>query len=266
MEDTNWLKQAKDKPLFPDLLWSRPENKRQAGKLLIIGGNKHGFAAPAAAYAAAEKAGIGSCRVLLPEGLRRTVGTLLEADFAPANPSGSFAKASLASFLENAAWADGVLLAGNLGRNSETAIVLDSFVNKFKGPLVVADDGLDYFTSAGSAVLGREHTSLVINLGRLQKLTKNNYPDVVIRYQDNLSELVKKLADLSQVSNNNFITRHQDHLVAASNGHVSSSPWQEDIKWQIELPAYASVWLIQQPARAFEALTSAASLYVSASS
>lgn len=257
MENTNWLKQTKDKPLFPDLLWSRPENKRQAGKLLIIGGNKYSFSVPAVAYNAALKAGVGSCRALLPESLRRTVGTLLEADFAPSNPSGSFAKNALGSFLENDNWADGTLLAGNLGRNSETAIVLESFVSKYPGPLVVAEDALDYFINPGSTILDRENTTLVLNLGKLQKLAKTNFPDVVIRHQDSLAEMVRKLSDWSQTSKASFITRHADHLIAAADGKVSTTPWPEDQKWQVELPAYVSVWLIQNPNKNFEALTTA---------
>jgi len=255
MENTNWLKQTRDTPLFPDLLWSRPENKRHAGKLLIVGGNKHGFAAPAAAYSAAEKAGVGSGRVLLPESLRRTVGSLLEADFAPSNISGSFAKSSLAIFLEHAAWADGVLLSGNLGRNSETAVVLDSFVQKYQAILVVADDALDYFINAGSQILARPDTVLVINLGKLQKLAKNN--GLVLRHQDSLAELVRKLNDWSQVSKASFITRHENQLVVATAGRVSTTPWNEDSKWQIELAAYAIVWIVQNPSKPFEALTAA---------
>src|SRR5689334_2117479 len=101
MDDTYWLKQTSEQPLFPDLLWARPENKRHAGKLLIVGGNKFGFAAPGTAYAAAVKAGVGSCRVLLPEALRRIVGdSLPEAVFAPSNISGSFRQSALAELLE----------------------------------------------------------------------------------------------------------------------------------------------------------------------
>jgi NAD(P)H-hydrate repair Nnr-like enzyme with NAD(P)H-hydrate dehydratase domain len=66
MENTNWLKQTSDKPVFPDLLWSRPENRKYAGKLLIIGGNKHGVAAPGIAFSAAQKAGF-YCRSLQKE-------------------------------------------------------------------------------------------------------------------------------------------------------------------------------------------------------
>ncbi|HXY18323.1 MAG TPA: hypothetical protein VEH48_02805, partial [Candidatus Nitrosopolaris sp.] len=134
MEDTNWLRQTPDKPLFPDLLWSRPENKRQRGKLLIVGGNSHGFAAPASAFAAAGTAGIGAARVLLPDATQKTIGTgFTDAVFAPSTPSGSFSRQALAELLENAGWADGVLLAGDFGRNSETAILLESFLDKYKG-------------------------------------------------------------------------------------------------------------------------------------
>src|SRR5471030_2483183 len=107
MENTNWLRQIPDKPLFPDLLWSRPENKRQAGKLLIVGGNVDGFAAPAAAFSAATKAGIGTSRVLLPDSTRKVLGkSFAEAEFCPSTPSGSFSRQALAQLLENAEWAD----------------------------------------------------------------------------------------------------------------------------------------------------------------
>jgi len=144
--DTNWLKQAPNKPLFEDILWSRPQNKRQAGKLLIIGGSVHGFSAPAGAYGAAEKAGIGSIRVILPDATKRMLGKLfLEAEFAPSTTSGSFSRQALAQLLDTADWTDGVLLAGDFGRNSETAILLEAFVKKYRGPLSITHDGIDYF-------------------------------------------------------------------------------------------------------------------------
>ena len=38
-----WQKQTPEKPLFPDIEWAKPEQKSQAGRLGIIGGNKLGF-------------------------------------------------------------------------------------------------------------------------------------------------------------------------------------------------------------------------------
>ena len=131
MKPEYWLTQTKDKPLFPELEWSRPENRSAAGKLLIIGGNAHGFAAPAEAYAVATKAGIGTARVLLPDAVRKIVGRLWEnGEFAPSTPSGSFGQKALDEFLLQGSWADAVLFAGDLGRNSETAILLEKSLQK----------------------------------------------------------------------------------------------------------------------------------------
>jgi len=262
MENTNWLKQTADKPLFPDLLWSRPENKRQAGKLLIVGGSVDGFAAPATAFAAATKAGIGTVRVLLPDSTKKILGkSFAEAEFTPSTPSGSFSRQALAQLLENAEWADGVLLAGDFGRNSETAILLDSFLDKYKGQVTVAQDSLDYFLGSTSKLLNRPETLTIINLGKLQKLAKNNRPSTPVLHSMNLHELVTVLVDWTNGIPGSFITKNADNLVAASGGKVSTTPQAEESNWQVELAAYASVWLLQQPQKPFEAMTSSACEY-----
>ena len=84
----NWLIQKTNQPIFSDLLWSKPENRIHAGKLLVIGGNKHLVAAPAVAYTSAQKSGIGTSRVILPYATRRMVGKIFpEAEFATSTPS-----------------------------------------------------------------------------------------------------------------------------------------------------------------------------------
>lgn len=253
METTNWLKQT-DTPLFPDLLWSRPENRRQAGKLLIIGGNSHGFAAPVSAYNTASKAGIGTARVILPNILQKALGTsFAEAEFAPSTPSGSLARRALDTLLENASWSDGALLAGDFGRNSETAILLSSFLEKYTGPVIVAQDALDYFLNANSPLLNRPSTLSVINMGKLQKLGKANHSQKAIRHAMSLHELVNLLAEWKA----NIITKHADNLVATAQERVSTTPANEESNWQIELAAYASVWWLQQPQKPFEATSTA---------
>ena len=60
-------------PLFPDVEWSRPEQRTMRGRLGIIGGNKLGFAGVAEAYTTALQAGAGEVRVLLPDILKKTM-------------------------------------------------------------------------------------------------------------------------------------------------------------------------------------------------
>ena len=257
MADTYWLKQTTN-PLFPDLLWSRPENKRQAGKLLVVGGNSHGFAAPATAYGAAQKAGIGSSRVLLPDKLQKTLSRLMpEAEFAPSTLSGSLSKKALAQLLDSAQWADGVLLAGDFGRNSETAILLDSFTNKHEGQISIAQDGLDYFLGPNSPLIDRADTLGVINLGKLQRLAKNNRPATPVLHSMMLAELVEILHDWTTGNPGQIITKHADHFIVASGGQVSTTVATQESNWQIESAAYASVWWLQNPKKPFEAMTTA---------
>lgn len=255
-----WHKQE-DTPLFPDLLWSRPENRQHAGKLLVVGGHAHGFAAPAEAFAAAEKAGVGAARVLLPDHLRRQLvklqGPSLSMDFAPSTPSGSFASKSLAELLDAGAWADGVLLAGDFGRNSETAIVLEKLVSKFPGTLVITKDAMDYFTSNSLVVLNRPNTCLVLTIAQLQKLATNAKFTTAITFGMDLLQLVDVLHEFTQQFQASIIVKHLENIFVAVNGQVSTTKTTTDIEdsWRVSTAAHASVWLLQNPAKPFEALT-----------
>ena len=96
MKPSYWQSQTADAPLFPDIEWSKPEQRSQAGKLLIIGGNKLGFVAVASAYETATKAGIGESRVALPDVLKKAIDPgAFDTVYAASNPSGGFSKEAL---------------------------------------------------------------------------------------------------------------------------------------------------------------------------
>lgn len=255
MENTNWLKQGKE-PLFPDLLWSRPENKANAGKLLVVGGNLHGFSSVAEAFSAAEIAGIGTARVLLPDKLEKTLSKVFpEADFAPSTPVGSFARTVLAKLVEESEWADGVLLTGDFSKNSETSILLESFLEKYKGQATLVGDSLDYFLKSSFNLLNRQKTAILADFSRLQALAKHYQPNPPLAHDMGLYELIKALARWSSEVSASLITDHQGSLVVASGGKVSTTP-VKTVRFP-ELSAYISVWWLQNPSLAFEALTSA---------
>ncbi len=240
--------QTTENPLFPDLLWSRPENRAQAGKLLIIGGNLHEIANISQAASLAYKAGAGTVKTLVPDALRKMIGNAENVYFAASNPSGSFAKESLAEWLELANWADMVLLAGDFGRNSETAIVLESFLEKHSGPLTVCRDTINLLPK--SNVFNRENTLIIATQPQLQKLVA---PEGVLINND---WPIQKLADcLSELSvGRKFITWQHKHLFVAAHTKVSITPYNEET-WRLRTSCYASVWLMQFPEQPFEALT-----------
>jgi ADP-dependent NAD(P)H-hydrate dehydratase / NAD(P)H-hydrate epimerase len=259
MDRTYWLKQTAEQPLFPDLLWSRPENRNQAGKLLIVGGNIHGFAAAAEAHTAATAAGIGTARVLLPDSLQKTVGKVFIAgEYAPSTPSGSFSRKALAEVLAMGEWADAVLLAGDFGRNSETAVVLEQLLGKYKGQLTLTKDAADYFTKTPEPLLKRTNTLLVLSFAQLQKLAAGARSTTAFTFNMDFLRLVEMLHDFTNQYSAAIIVKHLDTIFVAVNGQVSTTKLAvEQPVWRVKTAAAASVWWLQNPAKVFESLTAA---------
>jgi NAD(P)H-hydrate repair Nnr-like enzyme with NAD(P)H-hydrate dehydratase domain len=259
MDRPYWQKQAAGQPLFPDMLWSRPQNRNQAGKLLVVGGNVHGFAAAGEAYAAAADAGIGTARVLLPDSLQKTVGKVFAAgEYAPSTPSGSFSRQALAELLELGRWADGILMAGDFGRNSETAIVLEQLAAKYAGQLTLAKDAVDYFIKTPVALLQRKNTLLVLSFAQLQKLATGARFAKAFTFNMDFLRLVEALHDFTKQYQTAVIVKHLQTIFVAANGQVSTTklPTDQPI-WRVKTAAPASVWWLQNPSKVFESLTAA---------
>lgn len=255
MQDDSWQKQGTE-PLFKNLIWDKPENKSQAGKLLIIGGNKFSFSVPAMAYQYANDAGVGAAKVLLPNSLQKYVGKQLsDGEFAPSNKSGSFSTEALSSWLDLADWADGVLLSGDFGRNSETAILLDKFIDKYAGALVVGNNTLDNFIAKPHDLLQRSQTTIILTFEDFQKLNKNLQQTQAITSKMPINNFALQLQELSQKHSSSFIVNFENTVFVAEDGQISSTKVKElDL---IKLSSWAAVWLIQNPENPFEALTTA---------
>lgn len=254
-----WHKQL-DEPLYSDLAWSRPENRLQAGKLLIIGGNGHGFNVPAQAFTAATQAGVGTARVLMPDSVAKQLAKFpkpnLDIEFAPSTPSGSFAQKALNDFLSLSDWADGVLLAGNLGHNSETAVLLEKYVAKHHGVLMLCEDAVDYFVQAPNSIVKRDDTCLVVTIAQLQKLGLSLKFQKVFKFDTNILELVEQLHELTEQFKLSIILKHLGVIYVASSGQVSTTKQESDFdSWRIESASKAIVWWIQNNQRSFEAIT-----------
>lgn len=257
MDRPYWQRQNPSEPLFADLLWSRPETRVHAGKLLIVGGHAHGFAAPAEAYAAAQKAGVGTARVLLPISLQKNVSRLFpEAEYAPATPSGSFAQQALGELLPMAHWADGILFAGDLGRNSETAILIESFLHKHPGQITLTNDAVDYAITQPGLVADRENTLLVLGFSQLQKLASGLRFTTAFTSDMDMLRTVDGLHELTTQHPISIITKHLDTLIVATGGQVSTTGCNPDERvWRTKTAAGASVWWLQNPTKGFAALT-----------
>lgn len=252
-----WQRQTPGNPLFPDMEWSRPQTATTAGKLLIVGGNAHGFAAPANAFQAASTAGIGTARMLLPDSLRKVVGnTFTAGELAPSTPSGSFSQKALGELLMMAQWADGVLLAGDFGRNSETAILLEKFLEKFPGQVTLTQDAVDYVVQAPQIVTERANTTLVLSFAQLQKLAVSAKFTTAFTFDMDFLRLVETLHTFTERFALQIVVKHLDTIFVAVDGKVSTTKVAADMKiWRVRTAASTCVWWLQNPSKPFEALT-----------
>lgn len=258
MDFSFWQKQNPDKPLFPDIEWEKPEQKSLSGKLLIIGGNSGGFAAVAQAYTDAIAAGIGECRVALPDSLKKSVGTdKIDCTFTPANPSGGISKDGLDQLKAAVAWADCVLYIGDAGRNSETAIVYDHLLINFANKInVVTRDAADLTKNHLPTLLNQPSAVLVLTLAQVQKLFQSVYYPKTVLFSMNIANLAEALHKFSTTYKATIVVFHQDQMLVAQNGQVTSTPYENPLKiWRGTVAANAAVYATQHPKKLLQAIT-----------
>lgn len=252
-----WQPQDSAKPLFPDIEWNKPEQRSQAGKLGIIGGNKLGFVAVGDAYTIALDAGVGSVRVLLPDVLRKTIpAAITDAHFGATNPSGGLSRDAAPDMLALGQWASGILMIGDAGRNSETAILYDDFVKDYSGQLTITRDAFDLFKQTLDTLVDRENTTLVLSFAQLQTLFKNVYYPKILTFSMQLQQLVEALHKFTITYPITIVTFHQNQLIVASAGQVTTTPWENPMAiWKGSVATRAACYWLWTPTKPLESIT-----------
>lgn len=258
MDFEYWKRQSPDTPLFPDIAWQKPEQKSLAGKLLIIGGNAHGFAAVAQSYQDAIAAGAGECRVILPDALKKTIQqSAFDCVFVPTNASGGITKESFNQLSAAAIWADMLLFIGDAGRNSETAVVYEQLLRTMPDkPAVITRDAIDLLKSITGDLLGRDNTILIVTFAQLQKVFQAVYYPRTLLFSMQLSHVVDALHKFTFTYPATVVTFHQNHIIVAKNGQVSTTPWDNPMLiWRGSVAAKAATYAMHNHAQIFKAIT-----------
>jgi hypothetical protein len=250
-----WQKQTAEAPLFPDIEWSKPEQRAYAGRLGIIGGNKLGFAGAAEAYSVALKAGAGEAKVLLPDVLKKSLPrTLTEAQFAPSNISGSLSREAIGDMQALASWSTGVLLVGDAGRSSETAIVYDDFLRSYQGHLTLTRDAIDLVKLSFSELLERGDVLFVASFAQVQKLFQSVYYPKMLTFSMQLAQLVEALHKFTITHPATIATLHKEHIVLAHDGTVITMPFESPLQiWRGVTAAKMATYWLWTPTKPLEA-------------
>jgi len=244
MDYNFWRKQDEQNILFPDFEWKRPENKNQAGNLLIIGGNAHGFSAVAMNYKVALEAGASKVQALLPDALEKIVKERpIDALFLPSNVSGGFSKDSLVEAMAGVEWADGVVFIGDSGQNSETALLLEKILSESDKPITIARDAIDLLKNVGENLMNRPHTTLVISFQQLQKLFQSVYYPKVLTFSQNTLQVVENLHKFTLTYPVTLELFHKDMLLVAHGGEVATQKYTNPTEvWTGKLATRSAVY------------------------
>jgi len=252
-----WHKQTIDKPLYPDIEWSKPEQRTHRGKLGIIGGNKLGFISVAESYTNALQTGAGEVRVLVPDVLRKSIPpTMTEVIFGATNPSGGLASDALVEMKAIGDWATGILLIGDSGQNSETAILYDNFIREYAGPLTITRDAIDLVKNNSALLVERPNTLLIASFAQLQKLFQSVYYPKVLTFSMQLTNLVEALHKFTITYPVSIAVLHKDTLLVAHGGEVTSTPFNEPMRiWRGITATTAATYWLWSPSKIIESVT-----------
>lgn len=252
-----WHRQTTDKLLYPNIEWSKPEQRSQSGRLGIIGGNKLGFISVAESYTTALNTGAGEVRVLLPDILRKSIPkTMTEVIFGSTNPSGGLARDSLIEMKALGDWSTGIIMIGDTGQNSETAILYEDFIREYSGPLTLTRDSIDLVRNSSVQLVNRPNTLIVASFAQLQKLFQSVYYPKVLTFSMQLTNLIEALHKFTITYPITVAVFHKDMFIVANGGEVTSTEYKEPTNvWRGRTATVAATYWLWNPNMQLESIT-----------
>lgn len=246
-----WQTQNKQ-TLFPEIEWSKPERRDQAGKVLIIGGSTGNFRAVAASFETALKTGAGEAKVLMPDSLKKSLPPqITDVVFAPSNTSGGFSKEAKNDLKAASAWADSIVLIGDTNKNSETAILLEDFVLETQKPILIARDAVDLLMNSMAEITQRDNISIVASFAQTQKIFQTIFYPKILTFSMQLANLAEVLHKFTITYPVLLATYHNDNFIISENGQVISTSSTSEVAngkinplkiWTGEIPTKIAIY------------------------
>ncbi len=259
-----WHKQSQ--PLFDNLLWNIPEQK--TGHIAVVGGNSQNFSTVVRISEFINQTfPIKTLTTVLPDALRGKLPPLPNLDFLPSTESGSFAKSRQ---LELAVSSPGAtLIIGDLSRNSATAVALSDAIassmpqdETLPNLLVLARDSIDLLASEAGRWLSRPNTIIIASMAQLQKLFRAIYYPRMILLSQPLIPTLETLHKFTLTYPATLLTFHQDNIIVAQGGEVSTThlvdtDYSPISLWSGQLAARVTALNLYNPKQNFAATTAA---------
>lgn len=246
------IEKQSDKPLYEDILWSRPV--RRTGRVLLVGGHRDGFAELQKLYQGFEDAQVAECHLALPDKLSKLVGSLEGISLLASNPSGSVARDALAELVHLANESDLVSLGPDLSNNSETTLVMQRLITETRASILIPPQSTEQLLPEAGEWQEKESLLLCVNHKQLYKLATKLAIDATIP----LSPTVDSIAGIALAVSKEFlpslVVSFENNIIVAVDGKASIT--KANTK---NVGLLATFWL-QNSTKHYEALTTAAYL------
>lgn len=255
-----WHKQ--NQPLFDNLIWNIPEQK--TGQIAVVGGNSQNFSTVVRISEFIHQSfPVKTLTTVLPDALRGKLPPLPNLDFLPSTDSGSFAKSRQLELAFSSP--SSTLVIGDLSRNSATAVALsDAIIKSAPEPnlLVLARDSVDLLAPEANSWLNRESTIIIASMAQLQKLFRAVYYPRMILLSQPLIPTIETLHKFTLTYPVTLLTFHQDNIIVAQNGEVSTThlvdtDYSPISLWSGQLAARVTALNLYNPKQNFAATTAA---------
>lgn len=250
------IEKQSDKPLYEDILWSRPV--RRTGRVLLVGGHRDGFAELQKLYQGFEDAQVAECHLALPDKLSKLVGSLEGISLLASNPSGSIARDALAELVHLANESDLVSLGPDLSNNSETTLVMQRLISETGASILIPPQSADQLLPEAGEWKDKQNLLLFVNHKQLYKLATKFAVDATIPLSPTSETIAEIALAVSRVFSPSLVIMMPDSIVITGNGRASiTKTATTDLGKTIGL--LATFWL-QNSSKKYEALTAGASL------
>lgn len=250
----NHIEKQVDKPLYEDILWSRPV--RRTGRILLVGGHRDGFAELQKVYQGFEDAQVAECRLALPDKLSKLVGSLEGVSLLASTPSGSIARDALSELVYLANESDLVSLGPDLSNNSETTLVMQRLIAETRASVVIPPQSAEQLLPEAGEWKDKENLLLFLNQKLLYKLAAKLAVDATIPLNPTADSIAEITLAVSKEFSPSVVVLFENSIIVAIDGKASITKTKTSNIGKL-VGLLGTFWL-QNESKRYEALTTGA--------
>jgi hypothetical protein len=164
-------------------------------------------------------------------------------------------KSGEAELIAAGQWADGILLVGDSGQNSETAILYDKLLDATDAWATITRDAVELLYTSAEKLANRPHTNLVMNFPQVQKLFSKVYYPKILTFSMQFMSFVEAARKFTITYPVTLTVLFGSKIIVAHGGQVVSQDFSDQTALiNGQLAARAAAYLLWSPKKPLPAI------------